>query len=59
VQAIAVEHCGGRIVSLLEGGYDLGGLAASVEAHLLTLLGERPAGTAGPDRRAAPERARE
>jgi acetoin utilization deacetylase AcuC-like enzyme len=29
--------CGGRIVSLLEGGYDLAALAASVEAHLVAL----------------------
>jgi len=39
VQSIAGDHCGGRIVSLLEGGYDLNGLAASVEAHLEALLG--------------------
>ena len=31
--------CGGRIVSLLEGGYDLGALEASVAAHLLVLAG--------------------
>ncbi|HEV8198682.1 MAG TPA: histone deacetylase [Candidatus Polarisedimenticolia bacterium] len=30
--------CEGRIVSLLEGGYDLDALAASVEAHLLALM---------------------
>lgn len=30
--------CGGRIVSVLEGGYDLEALAGSVEAHLLRLL---------------------
>jgi acetoin utilization deacetylase AcuC-like enzyme len=41
VRAIADEHCGGRIVSLLEGGYGLKGLAASVEAHLETLLEAR------------------
>ena len=33
----AERHCGGRIVSLLEGGYDLNALQASVEAHLLAL----------------------
>ncbi len=37
VRQAAVEHCGGRIVSLLEGGYDLQALGASVEAHLRTL----------------------
>jgi acetoin utilization deacetylase AcuC-like enzyme len=30
--------CGGRIVSLLEGGYDLDALSASVEAHLRVLM---------------------
>jgi len=30
----ADKHCGGRIISLLEGGYDLAALCASVEAHL-------------------------
>ena len=33
----ADKHCGGRIVSLLEGGYDLTALGASVEAHLRAL----------------------
>jgi len=33
----ADKHCGGRIVSLLEGGYDLAALGASVEAHLRAL----------------------
>ena len=33
----ATKHAGGRIVSTLEGGYDLGALARSVEAHLLAL----------------------
>ena len=32
--------CPGRLVSLLEGGYDLHGLAASVESHLGTLTGD-------------------
>jgi acetoin utilization deacetylase AcuC-like enzyme len=30
----ADRHCGGRILSLLEGGYDLDALADSVEAHV-------------------------
>ncbi|HEX9426645.1 MAG TPA: histone deacetylase [Candidatus Polarisedimenticolia bacterium] len=30
----AAKHCGGRIISLLEGGYDLQALGSSVEAHL-------------------------
>ncbi len=36
---IALHRCEGRIVSLLEGGYDLEGLAGSVAAHVLTLMG--------------------
>lgn len=36
---IAGKQCGGRIVSLLEGGYDLEGLSTSVAAHVETLMG--------------------
>ncbi len=35
---VAESHCAGRIVSLLEGGYDLNALAECVQAHLETLL---------------------
>ena len=35
--ALARQHCGGRIVSTLEGGYDLAALAESVIAHLRAL----------------------
>ena len=35
---IASAHCGGRIVSMLEGGYDLDALAASAAAHVRTLM---------------------
>jgi len=35
---LADRHAGGRIVSLLEGGYDLKGLADSVAAHVTTLM---------------------
>jgi acetoin utilization deacetylase AcuC-like enzyme len=35
---IAAECCGGRVVSTLEGGYDLDGLAESVRAHLDELI---------------------
>jgi acetoin utilization deacetylase AcuC-like enzyme len=31
-------HCGGRVVSVLEGGYDLQGLAASVGIHVQALM---------------------
>jgi acetoin utilization deacetylase AcuC-like enzyme len=37
VREAAAEHCGGRVVSVLEGGYDLGALARAVEAHLIEL----------------------
>ena len=36
---VARAHAGGRVVSCLEGGYDLEALAESVEAHLTRLLG--------------------
>ena len=36
---VADRVCNGRIVSLLEGGYDLEGLALSVGAHVSTLAG--------------------
>ena len=35
---IARKRCGGRVVSILEGGYDLGALARSVAAHVTTLM---------------------
>ena len=35
---IAQRRCAGRIVSVLEGGYDLEGLARSVAAHVTTLM---------------------
>ena len=36
---IAQRRCGGRLVSLLEGGYDLDGLGRSVAAHVSALMG--------------------
>jgi acetoin utilization deacetylase AcuC-like enzyme len=35
---IAEKSAGGRLVSVLEGGYDLEGLARSVAAHVMTLM---------------------
>ena len=35
---IADESCNGRVVSMLEGGYDLDGLAKSVGAHVQVLM---------------------
>jgi acetoin utilization deacetylase AcuC-like enzyme len=37
--AAAVKHCGGKLVSTLEGGYDLDALAASTAIHVQTLMG--------------------
>ncbi len=38
VKEIAEKRAGGRLVSVLEGGYSLEGLAASVEAHIRALM---------------------
>ncbi|GAA6180529.1 histone deacetylase family protein [Shimia sp. NS0008-38b] len=35
---VAQRHCAGRVVSTLEGGYDLNALAASVAAHVKVLM---------------------
>ena len=35
---VAEQHCGSRLVSVLEGGYDLGALAACAGAHVRCLL---------------------
>ena len=34
---VADRHCGGRLVSTLEGGYDLRALGRSVVRHLVTM----------------------
>jgi acetoin utilization deacetylase AcuC-like enzyme len=39
---VADKSAGGRIVSVLEGGYDLQGLKESVAAHLTALMGTTP-----------------
>ncbi|PRP77994.1 hypothetical protein PROFUN_04118 [Planoprotostelium fungivorum] len=38
LKQIAEEHCGGRIVSVLEGGYHLPSLKRSVREHLISLI---------------------
>jgi acetoin utilization deacetylase AcuC-like enzyme len=38
LMAIAERHCASRIVSVLEGGYDLIGLASSASAHVAALM---------------------
>jgi acetoin utilization deacetylase AcuC-like enzyme len=37
---IANRHCGGKLVSILEGGYDRRALAASAAAHVAALMNE-------------------
>jgi acetoin utilization deacetylase AcuC-like enzyme len=37
LRALAVRHCGGKVVSTLEGGYDLNALAQSAVAYLAAL----------------------
>jgi len=39
VKGIAEASCNGRLVSMLEGGYNTEALAASVEAHMRVLMG--------------------
>lgn len=38
VAGIAVRHCGGRLLSSLEGGYNLKALSMSVERHIQVLM---------------------
>jgi acetoin utilization deacetylase AcuC-like enzyme len=40
LMGVAGRHAGGRLVSVLEGGYDLPGLAAAAAAHMGALLGD-------------------
>jgi acetoin utilization deacetylase AcuC-like enzyme len=39
VVELAAKHSGGRVLSLLEGGYDMEGLSASVDEHVRALAG--------------------
>lgn len=41
IMALADDHCEGRLVSILEGGYDLRGLADASRAHVEALLQAR------------------
>jgi acetoin utilization deacetylase AcuC-like enzyme len=38
LMSIADRHAGGRVVSSLEGGYDLDALAASASTHVRVLM---------------------
>jgi acetoin utilization deacetylase AcuC-like enzyme len=40
VMEIAARHAGGRVVSVLEGGYNLDGLASAAAAHVVALMSE-------------------
>ena len=40
IRSAAQEICQGRLLSMLEGGYDYNALADSVHAHLKNLLNE-------------------
>ena len=42
ISAVAADFCAGQVVSILEGGYNLSALAASVAAHVKALM-EAPA----------------
>lgn len=41
VLEVAAECCGGRVISVLEGGYSLSGLASAASAHLSELIGSK------------------
>ncbi len=43
LMVVAATHAEGRIVSMLEGGYALGALARSAEAHVRALMNSAPA----------------
>jgi len=45
IAAVADVCCGGRVVAVTEGGYDLAALAASVRASLSALAGDGGVGT--------------
>ena len=38
LREIAAKHAGGRMISTLEGGYDLQALAGSAAAHVTELM---------------------
>lgn len=38
VKSIADKHCNGKVVSLLEGGYNIEGNASAVSAHIISLM---------------------
>jgi acetoin utilization deacetylase AcuC-like enzyme len=42
VMGIARSHCRGRLISSLEGGYDLRGLGSAAAAHVRTLIEAYP-----------------
>ena len=51
VVEVAEVHCGGRVVSVLEGGYNVEVVPQCVEAHLRAMMQGCGAGDSGPQRR--------
>lgn len=41
LMGVAEKYAGGRLISVLEGGYDLGGLTSAVRAHTERLIGRK------------------
>lgn len=39
IMAVARQHCQGKVISCLEGGYEMSALARSVAAHVKVLIG--------------------
>ena len=54
IAAVADECCGGRVVAISEGGYDLAGLAACLRVTIRALAGELPASETPAPTEAAP-----
>ncbi|MEK7326810.1 MAG: histone deacetylase, partial [Chloroflexota bacterium] len=52
---IARKHCGGKLVFVLEGGYDLPALSHGVANTILGVLGQPPADPLGPAPRSEPD----
>ena len=54
LRRVAEECCGGRIVAVTEGGYDLGALGDSMQAVVSALAAEEPAASSWPAPEAIP-----
>lgn len=58
LRLVAEECCGGRLVAVTEGGYDLRALGESLESAMETLAGERAGSARWPSGSVAPSRGR-